>query len=91
MTISSQTYSRRTDDITVIKWESGSNGTEEMVYLQNDLGMEWNVTLETWRTISCTDGTSEFSFDRGDYAAKDSDGVWHKLSPAQLKLFFQPA
>lgn len=88
--ITPQTFARRTDDITVVQWPTGSNGSEEYDYFVNDLGPSWTVTLETWRTISGTDGTNEFSIDRGSYAAKDSQGNWHKISKEQLKLFFQP-
>jgi len=89
MTIETTTFSRRTDDITVINWRASSNGTEEMVYLQNELGVNWEVTLETWRTITCTDGAQNFSIDRGGFAAKGADNKWVAITQDQLKLFFQ--
>lgn len=88
--ITPQTFGRRTDDITVVQWPTGSNGSEEYDYFVDDLGPSWTVTLETWRTISCTDGTNEFSIDRGGCAAKGADNNWQKISPETLKLFFQP-
>ena len=86
--ITPQTFTRRTDSITVVEWDVNSIGDDEKAYFEADLGANWTVTLQSWRTITCTDGATTFSIDRGGMAAKGADNNWAPITEEQLKLFF---
>lgn len=80
----------RTDDVTVVQWEMESDGADMKEWIEDNVLINWTVSLVPYRTVvaSSADGSESFSVDRGGYLAKTSDGKIVRTDAETLNLLF---
>lgn len=89
MALTPQIHTRRTDDVSVVKWEMESDGSELYNFIISEVDSDVEVHIVQWRTISVLrpDGTG-FSLDRGEYLARGDDLKFFRLTDETLPLLF---